>query len=503
MTILDQLQRESRGETGLKGAREGFLNEEYLPELRGIPGMRKFREMQDSDPVIGGVIYAFKTLLARVNWRVKPADKDGKALEAAQFAEEVFFKDMALTWKETLSEIYSMLTFGFSLFELVYKIRDGALEEDRPPANERDLRNWLERRKNRNAPGYGSRYEDKKVGLHMLAPRAQETVWQWHFDREGTWLGIDQQTENSNGVVFLPYWKLANFRTDSYKNNPMGRSILRSAHTPYERKKVLEIAEGRLGMRVSGIGQFDVPLEIMRADLEQDPENATVWASITAMMKKVAKDQQGAFALPSDRDDKGNRLYDFNFKSPNSTKVIDLQAAIVRYESRIAMCCLADFMMLGQNGSGSNRALAEDKTEMFETTLNYFSDSVADVLNKQVLPRLWEINGFDPEIMPELQPSPVDKRDVAKLATFLKTLTEAGATIFPNPDLVDALFDEAQLPPIPDEVHERAEAQAEQADAAAEAQTLAAINPREQNADPGAAKPKPKPKPSEDSSDDL
>lgn len=95
--------------------------------------------------------------------------------------------------------------------------------------------------------------------------------------------------------------------------------------------------------------------------------------------------------------------------------------------------------------------------------------------------------------MPTLEPSPVDKRDVAKLATFLKTLTDAGATIFPNSDLVDALFDEAQLPEIPDEVHERAELQAEQADAAAEAQTLAAINPREQNAEPGQGKTAPKP----------
>ena len=102
-------------ELGLTGVRRtsGYIDEEFLPQLRGRKAVQIFREMKDNDPVIGALLFATDRLLRQVEWRVEPSgDKPGDK-EAAAFLEQCM-EDMSHTWDDMITEILTMLPYGWS-----------------------------------------------------------------------------------------------------------------------------------------------------------------------------------------------------------------------------------------------------------------------------------------------------------------------------------------------------------------------------------------------------
>ena len=83
---------------------------------------------------------------------------------------------------------------------------------------------------------------------------------------------------------------------------------------------------------------------------------------------------------------------------------------------------------------------------LFSTALGSYLRSIEEVLNRHLLPRLWKLNNFDPAMMPEIKASDVESPDLGELGTYIKTLTDAGAPIFPDDNLEDHLRDVANLP---------------------------------------------------------
>ena len=60
------------GSTGLKRS-AGYVNEEFLPALRGRKAVQVFREMSENDPIVGALLFAVDRLLRQIEWRVEPA----------------------------------------------------------------------------------------------------------------------------------------------------------------------------------------------------------------------------------------------------------------------------------------------------------------------------------------------------------------------------------------------------------------------------------------------
>ena len=115
-----------KGEVGRIGQKRygGVFYEEFLPELRGRRGMAAYSEMAANDDLVGAILYAIKMLIRQVDWNVAPGGASEKDQEAADFVLECM-ADMQDTWTDTISEILSFLTFGWSAHEIVYKRRCG------------------------------------------------------------------------------------------------------------------------------------------------------------------------------------------------------------------------------------------------------------------------------------------------------------------------------------------------------------------------------------------
>ena len=89
---------------------------------------------------------------------------------------------------------------------------------------------------------------------------------------------------------------------------------------------------------------------------------------------------------------------------------------------------------------------------MWSLALGAWLDSIAATINEQAIPLLLLLNGRTLDTRPLLTHGDIESADLNELATYLQTLTAAGATIFPSPELERHLLELANLPVVQEEV---------------------------------------------------
>lgn len=427
------------GATGLRRT-GGYIDEEFLPQLRGRKAIQIFREMSDNDPIVGALLFAVDRLLRQIEWRVEPADSNPEQKQAAEFVEQCM-EDMSTTWDDTITEILSMLAFGWSWHEIVYKRRVGPWEKN---------------------PAKRSKHTDGKIGWRKIPIRAQETWTRWIFDDSGGIKGMVQMAPPKYTPVVLPIEKSLLFRVSTVKNNPEGRSFLRNAYRPWYMKKRLEEIEGIGAERdLAGLPMARVPADYLAAAKGTDKEKMV--DAFRKMVRSVRRNEQEGIIVPRllDQDTKTD-LFDFSLVNSGGGRQFNINEIIQRYEQRILMTVLADFIMVGHQGTGSY-ALHTDKSGLFRASINSIAQMIADVFNRYAIPRLFAVNGWKLDQLPQLVPGDVDPPDLTQLSTFMGQLNSAGVQWFPDPELEKFLRQAARLPKLDEQAEEVKEAEARQA----------------------------------------
>lgn len=400
----------------------GRINEEFLKDLDNEKGRRVFREMADNDPVVGAVLYSVDMLMRQVEWRIDPAEETADAYEVAEFVESCM-TDMSFSWNDTLSSILSFLTYGWSYCELVYKVR-GGLDTDDPKRR--------------------SEYDDGKIAWRQIALRPQDSLFRWEFDEDGGIAGMWQTAPPDWVPVFIPIQKALLFRTRSFKNNPEGRSVLRNAYRSWFMKKRIEEIEA-IGIErdLAGLPIAWVP-PTMLSDTATPEERAALGA-IKDIVSSIKRDEQEGIVFPLAFDERGNRRYDLTLLSTGGRRQFETDAIVSRYDQRIAMTVLADFILLGHENVGSF-ALGSAKVDMFSVALGAWLDEIASVLNRYALPRLMELNNIDQQLQPVLSHEDVKRVDLADVAAYVQALTGSGMPLFPDSNLEEHLRGLANFP---------------------------------------------------------
>lgn len=418
--------KELAGPAGLTGlnrqAGVGIVDEEFLSELRGKNGVRIYTEMWQNDSIISAMIFAIDMFMRRVKWREEAADDSPEAVNNAQFLAECR-QDMSHTWPDFISEINSMLPYGWSYFETLYKRRfNKPMKKGADPA---------------------SKYNDGKIGWRKIEIRSQASFDHWEFDEEGGLAGMWQMAAPDYKQRFIPIQKSLLFRTASRKNNPEGVSVLRSAYRPWYFKKRIEEIEG-VGVErdLAGLPFASVPAEMLSANASE--KQKALLKAITEMVKNVRRDQIEGVIWPTEYDENGHLLYDFKLMNSGGTRQFSTDQIITRYEQRIAMTVLADFILLGNDSSGSF-ALGVSKSSMFQSALAAWLDMIEGVFNNFAIPRLFRLNGIT-EKLPRLRHEDVQKPSLADLAVFVSALVGAGAQLFPDVELENHMREVAMLP---------------------------------------------------------
>lgn len=398
------------GLPGLKSSYGYITEEEFVPDLFGRKAIETYKKMRDNDPIIGAMLYAFEMLLRSVNWRVQPYSNMDNHLADAEFLESCM-NDMAVSWPDTISEISSMLAFGWSFHEIVYKIRRG-YNVDKVSS---------------------SKFTDGRIGWAKLPIRSQDSLDRWVFGENGKVEGMVQRPAPIYTEIYIPIRKGLLFRTKLYKDNPEGRSVLRNAYRPWYFKQRIEEIEG-VGIErdLAGLPMAEVDPEILSD--QATPSQKALLARIQEIVQNVRRDAQEGIVWPSAYDENGNQLYKFQLLSAGGSRQFDTSGIIERYVQHMAMTVLADFILLGHESVGSF-ALSSDKTNLFAVSLGTLIESIAEVFNTDAIPKLFALNGMDTEELPRIVHDDIENPNLAELSAFLGALIGAGMPLFPDEKL--------------------------------------------------------------------
>jgi hypothetical protein len=403
----------------------GEIKDDFLRQLQGKQAFANYREMSDNDPVIGAMLHSIEMLIRSVDWTVEPNDNaNPAAVKEAEFVSECL-TDMSASWVDTLASIMSFLVYGYSLHEIVYKRRQGYTTDARTR----------------------SRYKDARIGWRKLAARSQVTIQRWELDSTGGIQGAYQNDPYSGnkGVIFLPIEKCLLFRTTSQLNNPQGRSVLRNAFIPwYYKRRIQEIEAIGIERDLAGLPVALVPPQLLSNSAT--PAERAALDAIKMIVRNIKRDEQEGIVFPMAYDpETGNPAYDLKLLSSGGSRQFDTDAIITRYDQRIAMTVLADFLLLGHEGIGT-QALSVSKIDLFVRSLEAYLSEIAEVFNQHAIPRLLRINGISEELSPMLKFSTPKSVDLGQLGSFITALAQAGAPLFPDQTLETYLRGVAGLP---------------------------------------------------------
>jgi hypothetical protein len=350
------------GTTGLKES-AGMIDEEFLVKLRGQNGIKTYREMADNSPVIGAALNVIELLIASAEWRVEPADGSDEAKAEAEDTENAL-EDMSHTWEEFITEVLSMLVYGWSYFEITYKIRRGQTRD----------------------PSTRSQYDDGKWGWRKIEIRGQDILDHWEFDDEGGLNGMHGLDTYKGTRWFVPIEKALLFRTKIYKGNPEGKSLLRNAYVDYWfAKRIPQFEAIGIERELAGMPVMEVPLEILAADANS--EDAAIKTQCEEFVTSVRRDERYGGLVPAEKDADGKPTgFVFKLMSTGGTRQIDTDKVQKRHESRMLMVFLAQFLILGQDKVGT-QALGTTFTELFGTALGATMDKIASVFNRFAIRR--------------------------------------------------------------------------------------------------------------------
>ena len=413
--------------------------DEYQPELRGRRGRRTIRQMTN-DETIGAMRFGIDAFFRGVTFFVDaPKDEELNEDEAEKYrewTENTLFNDLGdpadryqcLTWDDFILNALTCLDFGWSYFDVpVYKKADGT------------------------------------IGIADLMPVAQETLDGWELDEKQRVVGLNQRTPSGMAGPWdrlIPRTRALHFIASPYKSSPEGRSAYRHIYRPWYYKQKLIAIEAILAERGTGFPVIYAPGSLKQAANNGDAEAAKICAFYEDAVKDIKRNSQSGMVIYADpyktvSSDgaigwSSTRGVELKLETPNVSNSGDIDRAIKRHDASIARGLLATFLMLGTDGKGGSLSLGQDQSNLFLKAISGWLEMIVSVVNKQLIPMLWELNGFPEEYMPYVRPGELTQKTLEQISGFVRDMAAAGIMLN-DPETEDYFREESGLPARPED----------------------------------------------------
>lgn len=406
------------GEQGYVGLNVlgGQILEECQHELRFPESIETYKRMA-KDGTVAPALELVEMMIARVPWFVSiPEGYEDELEEKAEFTRQCMH-DMEHSWSSFIKQVVSYNRYGFCVNEKVYRYRT---KEN------------------------GSKYDDGLIGIKKLPIRSQDSITDFVFKNKGRDLaGLTQQvvvptnnplipqgytsftnTAFANQTKYIPRKKFLLFRNNPLKDSPLGTSPLNGAWQAWKYKQSYQEAEALATAHdANGFKVLYLPPQYMAEDAS--PENKAVYQQYQRMLQQASRGELTSFILPLIHDGEGNKMFEFDIKSVAGQKSYDINEIISRYSKEILTSLFADFLTLGNTGGGSY-SLAESKVTVVEMAIQAKLDEIKDQLNHDLLRQLFELNGWDTDIMPEIRYGQISKPSLDEVSKFIQRVSATG-----------------------------------------------------------------------------
>ena len=363
------------GDTGLNTTGWGEIGDEFLHEWRGAgEKARRVREMLYNSPVIAALRLAVEMPIRDIDWHfASDSGDDDPRLMLLNDA----LAAMTHSWNDHISDALHFLWYGWSMFTITYQ-QDGG-----------------------------------RILWRKLRPLGHDTLQRWLFEKDGGLAGIQQWPHLNPDPV--PVERMVIYRFRRARGNPEGESILRPAWPAWFYVKNLQHIEAiGIERNLAGLPVITLP---EYADRTESNDDTTDVGRARRIVRNVRNDENAGLVLP----------FGWEFSLVASTgggKATDTDMVINRYDKRMLMAALSQFIMLGMDNIGA-MATFEGATDFFTMTLNAVADTVAETFTKFCVARLLELNGLDAQGV-RLEHSPAGNVDPNMVADALAKTAAAG-----------------------------------------------------------------------------
>ena len=402
----------------------GYIQpEEKNKELVGVERWKTYAEVLVNVAIVGAGVRYFLNLVGKAGWSVEPSDeKNAEAVELAKKVDEIL-NDMGTPFARVMRRASMYKFYGYSIQEWTAKKR-----------------------------------KDGVIGLKDIEPRPHKTIERWDTDENGNVIGVMQRSPQTFKEIYLPRQKIVYLCDDSLSDSPEGLGLLRHV-VPHARKLMrYEALEGigfETDMRGIPIGR--APLALLDKLVEQGKISETKKEEMVQVIRDFITNHIRAADTGLVLDSLPYRTTDEK-STPSQTlqwtvdlikgeapALEDIAKAITRLIQCIAQLLGVEHLLLGMNDRGSF-ALSRDKTQNFFLIVDSALEELGDGFRKDIITRLFELNGWNLDLLPKLKPEPIKFMDIEQLAELLKSIAIAGAPLLPDDPAINALRDLAGLP---------------------------------------------------------
>jgi len=411
----------------------GQVIEECSLELRWPEAINTYKRMA-KDGAIAPALELVEMMIARVPWTVKiPEGYEDQLKDKANFVRQCI-GDMEHDFQSFIKQAVSFNRYGFAVTEKVYRFRN----KDK-----------------------GSKYDDGLIGIKKLPIRAQDTVEGWYWTNKGrdiggfyqrvcnpgnsSYMGWDfvQTADNETTLKKIPRKKFLLFRNNPLKNSPVGTSPLNGAWQAWKYKQAYQESEAiAVAQDSNGFKVLYIPPEYMTTDASEDKKAA--FEEYKKILANMHQAKQSGVILPLVLDSAGKKMFELTFESITGQKSYDTNAIINRYTSEILTALFADFLSLGSNGSGSF-SLAESKISVVEMAIQSKLDEIKAQLNHDLIKQLFELNGWETDVLPYLDYGSVSSESLDELGKFIQRVSATG-NLPKVPEVINWIMAQADIP---------------------------------------------------------
>lgn len=412
--FTDQLASFKMGELGYKAdsINAGVYAEPAYPELDWNKARKTYKAMLSHATISASEAY-YRKLLSKGTFTVTPHPKASKRdIKRAEYISQMM-DDMEHSFVEFIMDAASCRVFGFSLHEKVFRKRTYS---------------------------NGSNFDDGLIGWRKLPIRRQESIERFIFSEDGNnVLGARQnlglvphnyrqglgQINLEEKVKNIPASKLLHFRYGANRGSPFGRSALDDVFLAYKYLVTIEELEAQgVSKDLNGLPVIYVPAQVLsrHADAETQAQRE-YWENI---IRNINMNAQSGLIMPSFIDPETRQsLYKIELLSVDGKKNYDTEDIKQYYKNLILTGLGTSVLTMGQTTTGSF-ALGQLASSFAVDTANELVRNILDVLNRDLIPQTYKLNGWSLEKLPKFDVDGIENEDLEVFSKAVQRMYTAG-----------------------------------------------------------------------------
>lgn len=420
--VIPRIALKETGFLGLKTS-SGLILQDANHAFRFPQFFKTIAEM-DANPTIGSAMNVYRFMITRPKWSVKPpVGADEKSIERARIV-GTMMDDMEDSWDAFMHTVVSYLRYGHSIHNIVPY-----------------------RRLKRN----GSLYNDGLVGIRKLAFRNQETIVKWVFDPANRdLLRVEQSPtliensflvnfeKNQDGNIELPRDSFLLFTASNNGGNPQGTSIYRNIYLSYKQLTMLQDNQLlSVAKSSAGVMKIEVPAQYLQGD--KSPDKGAAAEAFKAIIDGHNAGTNRGLLVPQQIDpDSKNNMFNYSLMEEAGGQRNNVESIIKGLQDDI------------YTALSVNEASDGETTNILEWAVASRLKEIRSVLNKYLMRKIFELNGWDVENMPTFEYSAIEKLDVEKYGKFIQQTFSVSALEVDRP-VMNRVREIFGVPPLPDE----------------------------------------------------